>query len=116
MSSSGLTCAIVSLGWAISGTYFILDTDGAFGSWEQPSGIRSDGVPYNTNQFGSGRLGTFGQHSMPHPYQLDFEMEYEPPIEHTQQEFLNECYEAKKEIDNTDTRKIIIKQNDFKFD
>ncbi|WP_158975050.1 hypothetical protein [Cellulophaga sp. L1A9] len=39
------------IGWLVSGTYFILDISGAFGDWGKPSGIRSDGVPYNFNQF-----------------------------------------------------------------
>ncbi|WP_103867029.1 hypothetical protein [Aquimarina sp. I32.4] len=73
-----------AIGWVISGSYFILSATGTFGDWGQPSGVTSNGVPYD-NSFG--QLGTFGS-----TYSDDFDIDYVPSIQHKRSRMRERLY------------------------
>ncbi len=104
------------VGWVISGTYFIADMMGAFDGWSQPTGVRSDGVPYNNNLFDGG-LPSFSPgipppfYGMNNLYETDFEVEYIPCLD---QIIFEQQLEDKIKIDNTYVApKILFKTNKF---
>ncbi|MCF6348684.1 MAG: hypothetical protein L3J20_10360 [Flavobacteriaceae bacterium] len=103
------------VGWVISGTYFIADMMGAFDSWSQPSGVRSDGVPYNNNIFGG--FPNFSPaipppfYGLDSPYETELEMEYIPCLEQIRFE---QQLENQIKIDNTYVApKILFKTDKF---
>ncbi len=80
-----ITTFIPGVGWAISGTYFLLDAGGAFGNWGQASGFsRSEVDSWITRDRAITReeLCT-----------MDFEIDYVKPIEQTRVEMLQESRE-----------------------
>lgn len=113
-ASIDITMAVIGtfggpVGWIVSGSYFILDISGAFGDYGKPSGVRSDGVPYNTNQMGADNSEASNQYRIPSSYEINFDVEYEPTIEQNQQMYLREHHEVK--VDNT----YVVPKHNFKI-
>ena len=89
------------IGWAIAGTYFILDVSGAFGDWGQPSGLSTEENRLRLQQNFNNRYGSFIKRA-----EIDFEMECVPSLEDSKQYYLEE---REVKIDNlkVNRRKII---------
>ncbi len=80
------------IGWAVAGTYFILDVSGAFGDWGTPSGIsQSDYDAYQKNLFQQ----KYGDRIRA----LEFDVEYKPTFDKNINQYLFE--ESQMKIDNT---------------
>ncbi|KAA1242468.1 hypothetical protein [Aquimarina sp. RZ0] len=87
----GLTGFIPGVGWAISGTYFLLDVGGAFGNWGQASGFSRETV--------DGWIARDRAAIQEELCTMDFEIDYIKPIEETRMEMLRESREFAR--DNT---------------
>ncbi|WP_234859109.1 hypothetical protein [Aquimarina aquimarini] len=66
----GITAFIPGYGWAISGTYFLMDMDGTFGNWGQPSGFSAQ----QTSTWARERE----QWAKKDVHTMDFELDYDP--------------------------------------
>ncbi|WP_299248552.1 hypothetical protein [uncultured Aquimarina sp.] len=81
----GLIGFIPGVGWAISGTYFLLDAGGAFGNWGQASGFSRETVDSWIERDRSA-----AQEEL---CKMDFEIDYVEPIEQVHMKMLNESRE-----------------------
>ncbi|WP_298547990.1 hypothetical protein [uncultured Aquimarina sp.] len=81
----GLTGFIPGIGWAISGTYFLLDAGGAFGNWGQASGFSRETVDSWIERDRSA--------AQEEVCKMDFEIDYVEPIEQVRMEMLQESRE-----------------------
>ena len=88
------------VGWAIAGTYFLLDSTGAFGSWGKPSGISRWQHEQNLLQEIRANHGYDLQ-------SLQFEIDYLPPIEQQQRDMFKEEREVKRDNTSVSTPKIL---------
>lgn len=95
----GIIAFVPGFGWAISGTYFLMDAGGAFGNWGQLSG-------YSQQQMDAmiDRDRTINRRNI---YELDFDIEYQSPIEQIKEELQRETRTFEK--DNTFVNKPIFK-------
>ncbi|WP_394749133.1 hypothetical protein [Spongiimicrobium salis] len=86
------------VGWAIAGTYFILDVSGAFGDWGEQQGISQS--EYDRIK----REEIINQYRDQLPA-IEFQMEYVPTIEHEFKEF----YLEERSIKRDNTRVVLPK-------
>jgi len=93
-----LTGFIPGVGWAISGTYFLLDAGGAFGNWGKASGFSRSEVD---SWIARDRATT--QQEL---CSMDFEIEYVAPIEQIRMEMIRESREFARDNTNVAPRAI----------
>ena len=80
------------IGWAVAGTYFILDVSGAFGDWGQAKGISQTEYDHNA-------LKQLQQKHGEHLRSLEFNIDFTPTLEHQFKDFYLEERTIKR--DNT---------------
>lgn len=95
----GIVAFIPGFGWAISGTYFLMDAGKVFGSWGQASGFSQQQMDTMID-----RDRTINRQKL---YELDFEIEYHSPIEQIRKEMQRETRTFKR--DNTLIIKPVLK-------
>ncbi|MGO3184399.1 MAG: hypothetical protein ACTIJ9_16345 [Aequorivita sp.] len=74
----GIVAFIFGFGWAISGTYFLMDAGGAFGNWGEISGFSRQQVDAMID-----RDRAISRQKL---YELDFEIEHQSPTEQIRNE------------------------------
>lgn len=85
----GFIAFIPGLGWAVSGTYFLMDLGGAFGNWGQASGFSRAQVDSWIARDKAQLQKQFCE--------LDFEIDYHPPTEQMRIDMLRESHEFAKD-------------------
>ncbi|WP_108868690.1 hypothetical protein [Aquimarina aquimarini] len=85
----GITAFISGYGWAISGTYFLMDANDEFGDWGKPSG-------YSTQQ-ASTWAREREQWAKEDFHTMDFELDYDPPAEQMRTDMIREIREFKRD-------------------
>ena len=92
------------VGWIIAGTYFILDSSGAFGDWGRPSGI-------SQNHYNWYLRNKVQQEYGAHLQSLKFDLDYVAPIEHQQKEMYLEERMSKRDNTNVALPKILFRKD-----
>ena len=79
----GIVAFIPVIGWAIAGTYFILDISGAFGDWGQASGMSMSENSLRNKMLFDQKYGFLMK-------DMNFEIEYQPTMEEEKKYYLEE--------------------------
>ncbi|WP_108866187.1 hypothetical protein [Aquimarina aquimarini] len=85
----GFVAFIPGYGWAISGTYFLMDANDEFGDWGKPSG-------YSTQQ-ASAWAREREQWAKEDFHTMDFELDYDAPPEQMRTDMIREIREFKRD-------------------
>ncbi|MGB7393587.1 MAG: hypothetical protein WA913_04255 [Pricia sp.] len=91
------------IGWAISGTYFVLDVSGAFGDWGRPTGLSRYHYEQNIRK---SVLQNYGFQIR----SLEFEIDYITPVEKSQRAHFLEERAVKRDNTNVVLPKLIFEK------